>query len=56
MMKRKFGVSVRSKLPTAQFNEVLCKVLCHNLAVLVHERRELGIEPVFRGQRTAEVA
>ncbi len=48
MMKRKFGGSVRSKLPVAQFNEVLCKVLCHNLSVLVHEMHELGVEPIFR--------
>ncbi len=47
MIKRKFGGSVRSKLQPAQFNEVLCKVLCHNLAVLVHETRELGISPSF---------
>lgn len=56
MMKRKFGASVRSKLPTAQFNEVLCKVLCHNLAVLVHERRELGVEPLFYSRKMSEVA
>lgn len=55
MMKRKFGGSLRSKLQTAQFNEVLCKVLCHNLAVLVHEMHELGIEPTFRARRAAEV-
>jgi hypothetical protein len=25
----------------------LCKVLCHNLVVLIHEMCELGIDPVF---------
>jgi hypothetical protein len=25
----------------------LCKVLCHNLVVLIHEMYELGIDPVF---------
>jgi transposase len=49
MIKRKFGSSVRSKLYTAQVNEILPKVLCHNLAVLVHEMYELGIEPEFWG-------
>lgn len=53
MMKRKFGASVRSKLQTAQFNEVLCKVLCHNLAVLAHEMRELGVEPTFKTRPVA---
>jgi transposase len=47
MMKRKFGDSLRSKTPTAMVNEALCKVLCHNLVVLIHEMHELGIEPVF---------
>jgi hypothetical protein len=28
-------------------NETLCKVLCHNLAVLIHEIHELGIDPIF---------
>jgi hypothetical protein len=28
-------------------NETLCKILCHNLVVLIHEMCELGIDPVF---------
>lgn len=28
-------------------NEILCKVLCHNLVVLIHEMYNQGIEPVF---------
>lgn len=47
MLKRKFGDSLRSKTDTAMVNETLCKVLCHNLVVLIHEMHELGIEPVF---------
>ena len=47
MMKRKFGDSLRSKTDTAMVNETLCKVLCHNLVVLIHETLELGIDPVF---------
>jgi transposase len=47
MIKAKFGASVRSKTPVAQTNEVLCKVLCHNLCVLVQSIYELGIEPTF---------
>jgi transposase len=46
-IKRKFGGGVRSKAFTAQVNEVLCKILCHNLTVLVHAMHELGIEPRF---------
>ncbi|MGI9071931.1 MAG: transposase [Bryobacteraceae bacterium] len=47
MIKAKFGSSVRSKTPVAQMNEVLCKVLCHNLCVLVQSIYELGIGPTF---------
>ena len=46
-VKRKFGGAVRSKRLDAQVNEVLCKVLCHNLSCLVHAIHELGIEPSF---------
>jgi transposase len=47
MMKRKFGDSIRSKTETAMANEALCKILCHNIVVLIHEMHELGIEPAF---------
>lgn len=46
-IKRKFGGAVRSKCFAAQVNEVLCKVLCHNLSVLTHAMHELGVEPTF---------
>lgn len=47
MMKRKFGDFLRSKTDVAMINETLCKVLCHNIVVLIHEMHELGIEPTF---------
>ncbi|MFZ0308792.1 MAG: transposase [Candidatus Sulfotelmatobacter sp.] len=47
MMKRKFGDGLRSKTDVAMVNETLCKILCHNLVVLIHEMCELGIDPVF---------
>ena len=47
MIKAKFGSSVRAKTPTAQVNEVLCKVLCHNICVLIQSIYELGLEPTF---------
>jgi transposase len=47
MIKRKFGDSLRSKTDVALVNEALCKILCHNLVVLIHEMFELGIDPVF---------
>ena len=45
MMKRKFGDSVRSKSEVAMKNEVLCKILCHNICCLISAMYELGIEP-----------
>jgi transposase len=53
MMKRKFGDGLRSKTDVAMVNETLCKVLCHNLVVLIHEIYELGIEPMFWAGATA---
>jgi transposase len=47
MIKSKFTDFVRSRDKTAQINEVLLKVLCHNIVVLIHEMHELGIEPNF---------
>jgi len=47
MIKAKFGASVRAKTPTAQVNEVLCKILCHNICVLIQSIYELGLEPTF---------
>ena len=50
MIKRKFGDTLRSKSDVAMTNEALCKVLCHNIVVLIHEMFELGIDPMFLGR------
>ena len=48
MIKRKFGDSLRSKSDVGQMNEVLCKVVAHNLCVLIASIHELGLEvPTF---------
>ena len=44
MIKSKFTDVVRSKDKTAQINEVLLKVLCHNICVLISAMFEFGIE------------
>jgi hypothetical protein len=44
----KAGERVRSKTATGQINEVLCKVLAHNLCCLIQSIYELGIEVDFR--------
>ena len=53
-IKRVFGDSVRSKTDVAMVNEALCKILCHNLVVLIHEMYELGIEPIFWTELAAQ--
>ena len=55
MIKAKFGDAVRSKTWTAQVNEVLLKVLCHNICVVIQEIHELGIEPNFSVEKRSEV-
>jgi hypothetical protein len=35
------------KTETAQINEALCKVLCHNLCCVIQSMHELGIDPTF---------
>jgi hypothetical protein len=44
MIKSKFGAAVRSKLPVAQANEILAKLVCHNLTCIVHAVNEFGID------------
>lgn len=46
-IKAKFRDNVRSKTDTAMVNEVLCKVICHNVCCVIQETHELGIDPVF---------
>jgi len=47
MVKAKFGERLRSKTRTAQINEALCKILCHNLCCVIQSMYELGIEVDF---------
>jgi len=43
MIKRKFGDSLRSKSDVGQANEVLCKVIAHNLCCLIAAIHELAL-------------
>lgn len=47
MIKRKFLPYVRSKTDTAQNNEVLCKVVCHNASVLCNAMFEMDVNIEF---------
>jgi transposase len=43
MIKRKFGDSLRSKSEVGQYNEILCKVVAHNICVLIACMFEMGL-------------
>ncbi|MEX0678500.1 MAG: hypothetical protein WD063_15575 [Pirellulales bacterium] len=47
MIKAKFRDHVRRKSDVAMVNEVLCKIVCHNICCLIQESYELGIETTF---------
>jgi transposase len=47
MIKSKFGDALRSRTKTAQINEALCKVLCHNICCLIQSMYELNLKPKF---------
>jgi hypothetical protein len=47
MIKSGFGSRLLSISREAQYNEALCKVLCHNICVLIQAIYELGIDPGF---------
>jgi transposase len=53
-VKRKFGDSVRSKTETAMKNEVLGKLICHNISCLIHTMYELRIEPDLKARPNAD--
>ena len=56
LAKTKLGDSLRSKSEVGQFNEVLCKVIAHNLCVLIACIHEIGLDiPTFTTQ-PAEMA
>ena len=48
-VKAKLQEKLRSKSGTAMVNEVLLKVLCYNITVLIHSMYELEINPEFNG-------
>ena len=47
MIKTKFKDNLRSKNKVGQVNELLLKILCHNICVVIQEVNELGIKGEF---------
>jgi hypothetical protein len=50
MVKAKFRDHVRSKADVAMKNEVLAKIVAHNVCCLIMSQCELGIDVQFWGQ------
>ena len=55
MIKTKFRADIKSKKETAQFNELLIKVLCHNVCVVIKEVNELRIKAKFKLEENIKV-
>ncbi len=53
MIKGKFGSALRSKSDTGQINEALCKVLAHNICVLIQAMHTFNIHPIFCAESQA---
>ena len=56
MIKTKFGGAIKSKKQTAQINELLMKVLAHNICVVIQEVNELGVKAEFCLEQTKEIS
>lgn len=55
MIKTKFRADIKSKKKIAQENELLIKVLAHNICVVIQEINELNLRAEFRLEETREV-
>lgn len=47
MMKSKFGDSLDAKKDQSMRNELLFKVLCHNICVVIQEMHKIGFDSNF---------
>lgn len=55
-VKRVLSGNCRTRGPIAQVNEVLLKLVCHNIRMLIHEAHELGISPMLEQFSCAPIA
>ena len=55
MIKTKFSGAIKSKKQTAQVNELLIKVLCHNICCVIQEVCELGVKAEFKMEEPISV-
>ncbi|MEA3329229.1 MAG: transposase [Nanoarchaeota archaeon] len=55
MIKAKFEERLRSKSETSQVNELMLKLLCHNICCVIQSICELGIKAEFNIEQTNEI-
>ena len=55
MLKTRFGHSLRSRTPNAQYAEAMLRCICHNVACLVMAVQELGVEPKYWARDLTEL-
>jgi transposase len=55
-VKRRFGESLRSKTERAMKNEVLAKLICHNITCVIGAMYELNLEPMMGCTNTDQPA
>jgi hypothetical protein len=53
MIKERFGEFVRSRTKAAITNEVLCKIVCHNIVRVIYVMYDAGLEPEFTSKPAA---
>ncbi len=53
MIKGTFASALRSKSDTGQINEALCRVLAHNICVLIQAMHAFNVEPLFAPRNAA---
>lgn len=56
MIKRRFGNNVKCKKEISQDNEILGKILAHNICVVIQEINELGVKAEFSLEQTREIS
>ena len=49
-IKTRFGHSLRSRVPGAQFAELMLRLICHNVAQLIMAVQEFNVDPRYWAQ------
>ncbi len=53
MIEGRFGSAICSKSDAVQIDDALCKVLAHNICVLIQAMHALNVHPIFGAETQA---